>query len=128
MHAMVATLFLSLLLQTTQAAPGRVVKLVLPREPAVDESVWLEVKLGVIERGAEVELETTSGRFLGVISPHGIRTGDEAGTYTVPVPPDAVSNKRLSLRLTLSRRGKKRAPTLKEVKKVSLKITPTKPV
>lgn len=124
MHTLVATLFLALLLQTTQAAPGRVVNLVLPREPAADESIWLEVKLGVIQRGAEVEIETTSGRFLGVISPHGIRTGDEAGTYTVPVPPEALSNKRLSLRLTLSRQGRKRAPTMKEVKKVILKITP----
>jgi hypothetical protein len=89
----------------------------------VDDAVWLEVKLGVIERGAEIEIETTAGKLLGVISPHGIRAGHEAGTYVLPVPPEAISNKRLSVRLTITQARSKRTPTPKEIKDVRLKIT-----
>lgn len=125
MNTLVATFFsLALLVQTTSAGPGRVVNLVLPRDLSANEAVWIELKLGVIARGVEIEIETTEGKALGVISPHGIRAGDEAGTYTVPVPPEAISNKRLSVRLTLKQTDRsKRAPTTKEVKNVRLKIT-----
>lgn len=125
MNTLVATFFsLALLVQTTSAGPGRVVNLVLPRDLSANEAVWIELKLGVIARGVEIEIETTEGKALGVISPHGIRAGDEAGTYTVPVPPEAISNKRLSVRLTLKQADRsKRAPTTKEVKNVRLKIT-----
>ena len=125
MNTLVATFFsLALLVQTTSAGPGRVVNLVLPRDLSANEAVWIELKLGVIARGAEIEIETTEGKALGVISPHGIRAGDESGTYTVPVPPEAISNKRLSVRLTLKQADRsKRAPTTKEVKNVRLKIT-----
>lgn len=124
MHTLIATLFsLALLVQTSDAAPGWVVNLDLPRDLRAEDSVWLEVKLGVIPRGAEIEIETTSGKTLGVISPHGIRSGEEAGTYTVPVPHEAICNQRLSLRITVSHRSRKRAPTLEEVKSIRLKIT-----
>jgi hypothetical protein len=125
MHTLIATLFSLAVLMQTSSAAGRVINLVLPRDLEAADSVWLEVKLGAIPRGAEIEIETTSGKMLGVISPHGIRSGDEAGTYSVPVPPEAISGKRLSLRLTLSYVGRKRAPTLKQVKSVRLKITST---
>ena len=124
MNTLVVTLIsFALLVQTMDAAPGRVVNLVLPRTLSANEVVWIELKLGAIGRGAEIELETKSGKTLGVVSPHGIRSGDEAGTYTIPVPPDAISNKRLSLRLILTQGRAKRAPTTKEVKSVRLKIT-----
>lgn len=122
MHVLVTTLLsFTLLVQGTGAA-GRVVNLDLPRDLKEDELVVLEVELGVIPRGAEIELETTSGKMLGVISPHGIRSGREAGTYTVPVPRDAICDKRLSLRLVLSFQGEKRGPSEREVKSVRLKI------
>jgi hypothetical protein len=70
---------------------------------------------------------TIAGKLLGVISPYGIRAGEEAGTYTVPIPPELISDKRLSLRLILDqhRRGK-RAPTDKELRGVRLTITPNR--
>ncbi len=124
MNTLVATLVsFALLVQITTAAPGRVVNLVLPRTLSANEVVWIELKLGAVQRGAEIEIETKSGKTLGVVSPHGIRSGDDAGTYTVPVPPDAISNKRLSLRLTLNHGRAKREPTPKELKSVRLKIT-----
>jgi hypothetical protein len=106
------------------AAPGRVVSLALPHALEDGESVWVEVKVGVIERGAEIEVETKGGETLGVISPHGIRPGEQAGTYVLPVPPGAVTDGRLTLRLVLSRYGGVgRAPTAKEVRAVRLKVT-----
>ena len=125
MNTLVATFFsLALLFQPTSAGAGRVVNLVLPRDVSANEAVWIELKLGALARGAEIEIETTEGKMLGVISPHGIRSGDEAGTYTVPVPTEVISNKRLSIRLTLKQLDhSKRAPTTKEVKNVRLKIT-----
>lgn len=127
MHTLIATLFSLALLLQSSSAPGRVVNLVLPRSVSADEAVWLEVKLGVIQSGAEIEIQTTSGRSLGVISPHGIRSGNEAGTYPVPVPRDAIADNRLSLRISLNRQGRpERAPTTKEVKSVRLKVTTTR--
>ena len=99
--------------------------LVLPRSLNADEGVAVELKLGVLERGNEIKVETTSGRNLGTISPYGIRAGEAAGTYTVPVPPEVVSNKRVSLRIILDQHSRgKRAPTSQELRAVRLQITP----
>ena len=120
-----ATLISFALLVQTAGAPGRVVNLVLPRSLTAEEGVSVELKLGVLERGNEIEVKTMSGKLLGVISPYGIRSGEEAGTYTVPVPPELVANKRLSLRIILDQHSRgKRAPTNKELRGVRLQITP----
>lgn len=126
MQTLFATLISFALLVQTAAVPGRVVNLVLPRSLTENEGVAVELKLGVLARGAEIQVETTSGRMLGVISPYGIRSGNEAGTYTVPVPRDAISNQRVSLRIILSYNDSKRAPTTKEVRHVRLVITSTR--
>jgi propanediol utilization protein len=124
MQTLFASLISFVLLVQTAGAAGRVVTLVLPRSLNADEAAVVELKLGVIQRGTEVEVETTSGKMLGVISPYGIRSGSEAGTYTVPVPPEEFSNKRISLRITLNQHSRgKRAPNSKEVQSVRLKIT-----
>ena len=123
MNTLVASLLSFVLLaQTAYAAPGRVVTLVLPRTLEANETAWIELKVGVISKSAEIEIETTEGRMLGVISPYGIRPGNEAGTYTVPLPEDAISNKGVSVRIPLSYLQTKRAPTSKEPKSVRLKI------
>jgi hypothetical protein len=122
MQTLLATLFFLALLVQTASAPGRVVNLVLPRSLNEGEGVAVELTLGVLERGAEVVVETTSGKLLGVISPYGIRSGNEAGTYTMRVPTEEISNNRVSLRVTLQSRGK-RAPTTQELRSVKLVIT-----
>jgi hypothetical protein len=127
MQTLFATLVSFALLVQTAGAPGRVVNLVLPRSLTAEEGVSVELKLGVLERGNEIEVETMSGKLLGVISPYGIRSGEEAGTYTVPVPPELVANKRLSLRIILDQHSRgKRAPTNKELRGVRLQITPNR--
>lgn len=120
----VTLLSFALLAQAAAAPAGRVVSLRLPHALRAGEVMWVELKVGVIERGAEIEVATTGGESLGVISPYGIRSGAPAGAYTVPVPPGAASGGRVKLRLTLNRYGRaKRAPTSKEVKGVRLRIT-----
>jgi hypothetical protein len=102
-----------------------VVNLVLPRSLTAEEGVSVELTLGVLERGSAIKLETTSGRKLGTITTYGIRSGEEAGTYTVPVPPELISNKRLSLRIILDQHSRgKRTPTDQELRAVRLQITP----
>ena len=126
MQTFLATLFSLALLVQAANAPGRVVNLVLPRSLNEGEGIAVELKLGVLERGDEIQVETTSGKLLGVISPYGIRSGNEAGTYTVPVPINEISNNRVSLRLTLNKHSRgKRAPTTQELR--SLKLTITSP-
>jgi hypothetical protein len=126
MQTLFATLISFALLVQTASAPGRVVNLVLPRSLNADEGVAVELKIGVIARGAQIKVETPSGKTLGVISPYGIRAGNEAGTYTVPVPPEEISNNRVSLRITLTFNRARRAPTAKELRSVRLQITSTK--
>lgn len=123
MRAPLAVLALFALL--AQSSAGRIETLVLPHTLRAGETVWLEVTVGAVERGAEIEIATTSGRLLGVISPFGIRSGSPAGTYTIPVPADAVSNGRVSLRLSLNQHQSQRAPTLQEVKSIRVKIADT---
>ena len=124
MQTLFATLISFALLVQTAGAPGRVVNLALPRSLTADEGVSLELKLGVLARGAEIVVETASGKLVGVVSPYGIRAGEEAGTYTVPLPPEAISNNRVSLRLILMQGREKRTPTTKQIKDVRLQITP----
>jgi hypothetical protein len=123
MKTLFATLISFALLVQTSGAPGRVVDLALPRDLKEDEGVSVELTLGVLGRGAEIVVETVAGKHVGVVSPYGIRAGEEAGTYTVPVPREAISDNRVSLRLILQYAGEKRTPTDKEIKDVRLKIT-----
>lgn len=120
MRAAIATLMLFSLLAPHPVA--RKMTLVLPHAPRADESAWLVVSLGPLPRGAEIEITTPSGQLLGVISPYGIRTGSESGTYTVPLPANVIQGRRVSLLVSLDFNGKQRAPTTKEVKKVRVRL------
>lgn len=106
-----------------QAAAGRVETLSLPHALRAGESASLEIQVGAVSHGTEIEVTTTAGQLLGVISPFGVRRGNEAGTYTVPVPPDAISNNHVSVRLLLKYYQAQRAPTRKEVKSVRIRIS-----
>ncbi|HWD25696.1 MAG TPA: hypothetical protein VG387_00925 [Rhizomicrobium sp.] len=74
------------------------VTLVLPQPLHAGQAVWLECRLGVVLPGRRVEVTTASGHLLGAISPHGIRHGQAAGTYTLPVPPAEIAEGRLTVR------------------------------
>ena len=103
---------------------GRLVTLALPRPLETGDAVWVKVTVGQIARGAEIVLTTSAGRMVGVISPYGVRSGQEAGTYTVPVPADAITDSRVSLRLAVDQTGRaRRAATRQEVKKIEVSVT-----
>jgi hypothetical protein len=113
----------SFLVHQAYGAEWREVELTLPRALEKGETVLVEVQLGKLPRGREIEITTASGRELGVISPHGIRTGNEAGTYTLPIPPDVFTKGRASIRLSINQPDRtRRAPTEDEVKSVHVKI------
>ena len=103
---------------------GRKVTLTLPHELREGEMVWVNVKVGDIERGADVEIRTEAGELLGVVSPYAIRARHPAGVYPLPVPATAISKNRVVLRLVLNDYQRpKRAPTSKEVPEIRVRIT-----
>ena len=111
---------LALLAQMVYAADTT---LGMPHALRSGETAWLEVKVGAISKGDEIEVETPAGRFLGVISPFGIRGGHDAGTYTLPIPVDVILNDRVTVRVFVKAFGQaQRTPTKNEVKSLIVKI------
>ncbi len=105
-----------------QTGNAREMTLALPHALREGETAWLLVKVGAIDHN-QIRLTTQDGRLLGTISPFGVHSGQSAGTYTVPVPPEAFHDGRLALRLSLVQSGRaQRAPTSDEVKSVRLVI------
>ena len=113
------------LAQPSSLGGWRVVKLVLPHALRAGETAVLELTVGPMERGMEIEIATTTGQLLGIVSPYGVRAANAAGTYAVPVPVSAISKNRISLRLSLIRGGHPpRAPSAKEVRHLRVRIIP----
>jgi hypothetical protein len=100
---------------------AREMMLNLPRPLAAGETAFIEVALGALARGQSVEV-TAAGRSLGVIAPFGMRAGQDSGSYTLPVPPDAIRDGGVALRLTVRQGDTARAPTTSEVRGVKLSI------
>jgi hypothetical protein len=104
---------------------ARNLMLELPRPLAAGETAFIEVQVGPIGRGRTIEVTTASGQPLGVVSPFGARSGQDAGTYPLPVPNDALRDGRLSIRLAISQPGgAPRPPTEDEVRSVRLGVGP----
>ena len=110
----------------TGAGNGRSMSLTLPKAPAQTDNIWLQVKIGNLAKGTEVEIWSVKGRFLGSISPFGAasRNPADSSTYTVPIPRDAVKDDRFEFQLVVKGlNNSERAPTKKDVRGVKLKIT-----
>ena len=104
------------------------VTLALPHALRPGETAFLEVAVGVLARGQEIQATTLDGRLVGTVSPFGIGPGAEAGTYVIPVPADAIGDCGLQLRLSVTMPGgPPRAPTAAEVKGVKLTILGARP-
>jgi hypothetical protein len=104
---------------------ARSMTLELPRPLTAGQTAFVEVQVGPIGRGRTIEVTTGSGQPLGTVSPFGVRSGQDAGTYPLPVPQDAIRDGRLSIRLTISQPGgASRAPTADEVRGVKLGVGP----
>lgn len=96
------------------AIDDALIDLALSRPPAAGERLLLEVDAGVLAAGEEIVLRTLDGQLIGTVSPHGIRSGEAAGTYPVPVPaallPTMRDGRRLRLRATIERAGRAPVP------------------
>ncbi|WP_342234934.1 hypothetical protein [Inquilinus sp. OTU3971] len=107
------------------SAAAQELTLPLPRPLRPGEIAWLQVEVGRIGRGQEVIVATASGRDIGVISPFAIRTGQEAGTYPLPVPTEAIEGDRVVVRLSITQVGAPpRDPTGEEVRRVTVLLGP----
>ena len=123
----VAFALIGLIMAAQVAVPAENTTLELPRPLGPGEYAWIEVEVGPMPRGQEIDVRTASGRELGVVSPFGVRLGQEAGTYTLPIPSDEIREGRISLRLTVTRFGTStRAPTSQEVRNVRIVIGRTR--
>ena len=109
------------------ATEGRDVDVKLPRPLQPSETVFVEIEVGSLARGEEIELRTASGKQLGTISPYDVRGGRASGTYIFPAPPDLFTDGHLTIRLFLSDvNHSQRPPSTNEVKSVRAKIPPLK--
>jgi hypothetical protein len=116
---------LFLLMPGSAAAAGSDLTLALSHPLRAGEMAWLQVQVGPLARGQQIEVTTVDGQLLGVISPFGVRRGEAAGTYTLPIPPEAIQGDRLAVRLMVSQfDGPARPPTTQEVLKVTLHVDP----
>lgn len=98
--------------------------LALPRPLQPDEIAWLVVEIGPIGR-REVTVSSATGEIIGVISSFGPRAGLQAGIYPLPLPPEAIVNGHVVVRLTISQEGAPaRDPTTEEVPRVTVRISP----
>jgi hypothetical protein len=108
--------------QPRQSGGAREMTLALPHALHKGETAWLLVRVGVLDDD-QVQLMTKDGRPLGTISPHSERSGQPAGTYTVPVPAEDLGDGHLALRLSVIQPGQApRAPTTEEVQNLRLLI------
>jgi hypothetical protein len=97
--------------------------LTLPQPFDEGDSAYIEVQVGAIGPGHEIEVKAADGRTLGVISPHGIRAGRAAGIYTLPLPADAICKDRVGIRLMITRSdAAPRVPSAEEVRGVRVVV------
>ena len=95
--------------------------LTLPHSLAPGAIAWLEVQVGPLAPGQRVRVTTRAGESLGAISPFGRAERQQAGTYSLPVPPDAIHDDTLSVVVTITEANKPpRAPTPTEVQSLKL--------
>jgi hypothetical protein len=107
----------------TNVDAGQDLTLALPRPLAVGETVAIEVQVGPISRGRQITVTTATGEPLGTISPFGTRAGQDAGTFSLPVPAEAIRDGRVAIRITISQAGAPpRAPMAQEVRAVKVTV------
>src|SRR4051794_4307644 len=90
----------------TPAAEGsQMVELATPRPLGRGEAVQLQVTTGSLPRGARLRVMTQEGEILGAVTPFGQELRRGSTTATVPIPPSAISDERLRLRLEVLEPG-----------------------
>ena len=97
------------------------VTVALPRPVATNEAPALTIQVGVIPRGAEIEIESPAGDSIGSVSPFAIRPNHPAGTYVFPLKPAMVRDGRVTVVVSVALGGMpSRAPTPDEVQRLGI--------
>ena len=117
-HAALAVLLWG---ELAAAAAGRKVTLSLPHPLARGETVWLIVGVGAIGH-KQLHVTTADGRELGTITAYGPKAGSTGGTYTLPVPADAIAEDHLTILLNIIEGETEHAATEHEVIGVRVSI------
>lgn len=110
--------------------PYKVVTLQVPRQLAGNEALFLRLAVGVLHRGQTIVIRDANGEILGSASPYGVAAQTSSvGTYTIPLPIDAIQASHVVLRLEIneSQQMSPRAPTDSEIKSIELSIVPVTP-
>lgn len=123
MNRTAAVIALAMLFAQCGRAAAQDMTLTLPQPFDAGDSAYIEVQVGVIGPGHEIEVKTADGRTLGVISPHGIRAGRAAGVYTLPLPADTICKGRVGITLMITRSdAAPRVPDADEVRGVRVVV------
>jgi hypothetical protein len=110
---------------TPAAEEATMIELAAPRAVASDEAVQIEVTAGPLPRGARLALTTEKGDMIGAVTPFAPPGARAATTATVPVPPSALVDGKLRLRLQVLEPGARpRPPRAGEVSRIELAIVP----
>ena len=103
------------------AKPFEEKELALPRPLATDEAVQLRVAVGAVPAAAKVVVRSTAGRIIGTVAPFGIRPGQKAGAYSIPVPSRLMAGEKVTLRFEVVEKGAApRPPTRAELEDARL--------
>src|SRR5271154_876858 len=90
--------------------------LTLPHPLKPGAHAWLEVQVGPLAPGQRVRVTTLAGEPIGAIAPFGPAERRQSGVYSLPVPPDAIHDGVLSVRVAVTQSNEpSRAPTATEV-------------
>jgi hypothetical protein len=101
---------------------GGLIELQVPRALAPGDVVDLRIATGPLPAGARLSVATEDGTILGAVYPFGAPQGTNA---TIPVPPDAMQDGRLRLRLQVLEPGAApRPPRPGEVESADLVLAP----
>lgn len=103
--------------------PGETMVLTLPHPAASGEMAAVVVRTGPLARGTEIEIDNREGMRIGSIEPFGVPIGGVL--YTFPLPPSAIANNQVELRLKVTTFGAgARSPKPGEVEGVNLIYVP----
>lgn len=78
---------------------SRIVELSAPRELRANESVELQVSTRSLAQGGRLVVATEQGDTLGVVTPFGMPGMTDPVTATIAIPPSAIVDQRVRLRL-----------------------------
>jgi hypothetical protein len=106
--------------------PDGKLTLTLLRPPTADEMVAVRLTVGALARNARIVVRTADGEIAGTVAPFGMKPGQKAGVFTIPIPGKALTNNQVSLKLEVLEKDAKaaRAATRTEIEDAKLVLIP----